>query len=652
MFNQSLKSINTKVALLIALLIILLINAPSYAQTFMPNELNIKISKNIVKEGNAGDYILSLSSELEKDLKYADQNLEVRIKKIFSESDPESQLSCWYKIRFISESNLNLDDIRKKILENFEHVIDVEKEYITKSRIVPNDFVIGQMSYDYYSLIGAYEAWDIEKGRTDVIVALIDSGVNVNHPDLVNRFVSSSLFKRYPPDSSIDPSNPTEECYLYKGNIYCFDIYIDSEELNNGSLPPDNDVRDVVPHGTPITGIIAANHNTIGIPGICPNCKILPIKASYLEHLVEQSGTISPYTEGTSTTGTISSAVEYAAKNGADVINLSMSTSSDTSVLEDAVNYAYERYNCILVAPGDNADEEDEAYPAAYNNVIGVTAIKVDSQNRVLKRTNAQYGTWIDVVAPGDNIFSLTLESNSIKTYSGTSLSVPFVTGLAALVRSMDSNFTIHNFRQLLRESSTPIDDPLYDAKKLGYGLINLRNALYALDDHLWDYSGVTQQGNTSTSGVNTTWPIDPGYINLYPYGFSSYYPFGTFGGYMSPAYNTYNTLLGGGFGSYYQQPYYSNGYSSFYPYSTFGGYMSPAYNTFNTLLGGGFGSYYQRPYYSSSYSPYSISSFSQYNPVFQRYSPYGGFGGGMFSPYLGSFGGSPLVIFSFPLHR
>lgn len=633
MFHQFFKSLNTKVVFLIAISILLLFKGPSYSQIFVPNELNIKISEDIVKDGNVGDYISLLSSALEKDLKNEGQNFEIRIKKMFSENDPESQLSCWYKIRFISESNLNLDAIRKKILEDFEQVIDVEKEYITKSRIVPNDYVIGQMSSDYYSLIGAYEAWDIEKGRSDVTVALIDSGVNINNPDLANRFVSTSLFKRYPPDSSIDPTNPTEECYLYQGNIYCFDIYIDSAELNNGSLPPDTDVRDIVPHGTPIAGIIAANHNTIGVPGICPNCKILPIKASYLEHLVEQSGTISPYTEGTSTTGTISSAIEYAAKNGADVINLSMSTSSKSSVLEDAVDYAYERYNCILIAPGDNADEEDEAYPAAYDNVIGLTAIKVDSQNRVLKRTNAQYGTWIDVVAPGDNIFSLTLESNSIKTYSGTSLAVPFVTGLAALVRSRDSNFTIHNFRQLLRESSTPIDDPLFDEKKLGYGLINLRNALYALDDYVWDYSAVTQQGNTSTSGVSGGNTVS-GYTYLYPYG-SSYYPYSSFGGFISPIYNTFNTLFGGGLGSYYQTPYYSS-------------YQQPYYSSFQQPY---YSSRYIMPvqfYPSSSYGGYSFSPFSQYNTVFQRYSPYGGFGGGMFSPYLGSFGGSPYVLYTF----
>jgi subtilisin family serine protease len=633
------KSIKAKVFLIVSISIFLFIHGLAYAEVFVPNQLNIKISKDIVKQGNVEDYILFLSSELEKDLEYVDSNLKVRIIKMFLEKDPESQLSCWYKIKFISETSLDLNDIRKKLLEDYEHIVDVEHEYITKSMAVPNDFVIGQLSYDYYALIGAYEAWDIEKGRSDVIVALIDSGVNVNHPDLVNRFVNSSLFKRYSPDSSIDSTSPTEECYLYQGKVYCFDIYIDSEELNNGVLPPEHDVRDVVPHGTPIAGIIAANHNTIGVPGICPNCKLLPIKASYLEHLVEQSGSISPFTEGTSTTGTISSAIEYAAKNGADIINISMSTSKDTTVLKEAVNYAYEKYNCIITAPGDNEDEEDEAYPAAYNNVIGLTAAKVDSQNRVIKRTNAQYGTWIDVVAPGDKIFSLTLESNSIKTYSGTSLAVPFVTGLAALVRSRDSNFTIHNFRQLLRESSTPIYDPLYDEKKLGYGLINLKNALYALDDHFWDYSSITQQGHTSSaggSGGSNRWTFNPVYTNPYSSGFS-FYPYSSFGGYGAPTYNAYPTLFGGAFSPYFQQPYYSS-------------YQQPYYSSFQQP-------YYSRSYVipiqfnqSSSYSPYGVSPFSQFNPIFQRYSPYGGFG--ILSPFMGSFGGSPFVVYSFPFYR
>ncbi len=617
----------------ISISILLFILGPAYAQEFMPNELNIKISKDIIKEGNVEDYISFLTSELEKDLKLMDTNLEVRIKKMFLENDPESQLSCWYNIKFISELSLDLDDIQKKLEEDYEHIINVEKEYITKSRIIPNDYAIGQMSYDYYALISAYEAWDIEKGSSDVIVAVIDSGVNVNHPDLTNQFVSSSLFKRYQPDSSIDPANPSEECYLYKGNVYCFNIYIDSEELNNGVLPPEDDVRDVVPHGTPITGIIAAKHNTIGVPGICPNCRILPIKASYLEHLVEKTKSISPYTEGTSTTGTISSAIEYAAKNGADVVNLSMSTPSNSTVLRESVNEAYEKYNCIIIAPGDNEDEEDEAYPAAYDNVIGVTAVKVDSQNRVLKRTNAQYGTWIDVVAPGDNIFSLTLESNSIKAYSGTSLAVPFVTGLAALVRSRDSNFTIHNFRQLLRESSTSIDDSLYAEKKLGYGLINLKNALITLGSHVWDYNSITQQGNTSSSGISggsNTWPYSPIYVNPYPYGFS-FNPYISFGGYAAPTFNAYSTLLGGGFSPYYQyqQPYYSSFQQPYYSRS----YVLPIqYNQ------------------ASSYSPYALSPFSQYNSVFQRYYPSSGFN--LLSSFMGGFGGSPFVFFRFPFYR
>jgi len=648
-------STKTRFFLAIVLSIILFSCGLGHAQVFVPNELNIKISRDIVKGGNAGDFIASLAQGLTGDVTSAGDDVEVVIVKLFAEEDPESQLARWYKIRFVTETVIDLDEIQGRLLERYDGIVAVEKEFLTRSRAVPPDPSIGQMTYDYYALIGAYDAWDMEKGSVDVIVAVIDSGVDVNHPDLVNRFVSPALFKRYPPDSSIDPGNPSEQCYLYKGKTYCFDIYVDPSELDGGVVPPENDVRDVVPHGTPITGIISGNHNTIGVPGIAPHCKVLPIKTSYLEQNIEQTGKLNSFAQGTSTTGTIALAIEYAANKGADVVNLSMSTPNKSEILKDAIDEACEEYNCIFVAPADNEDEENEAYPAAYNNVIGTTAVKVNAQNKIVRRDTAQYGTWIDVVAPGDGILSLVPNSTDINPISGTSLSVPFVSGLAALVRSRDSNFTVHTFRQLLKETSTAIDDPLFSEKKLGYGLIHLRRALDRLDDHAWDYTSITQQGYPSSSGGGIVVPFGGFYVNPYAPGFSLY-PYGIFGGFGP--YGTVSSLFAGGFNPYLQQAAYPGGFgfpgvqytqTPQQPLLGSGYYYIPQFGQGLGQYFGGFGfpgQYYQTGTYGSP----GYITFSPVTTGYQQWYPLGGFG--IRSPFFGGFSGSPYGIYGISYHR
>ena len=123
----------------------------------------------------------------------------------------------------------------------------------------------------------------------------------------------------------------------------------------------------------------------------------------------------------------------------------------------------------------------------------------------------------------------------------------------AYLVRDM---FT--EFRQLLRETSRAIDDPLFGEKKLGYGLINLRLALDRLDDHLWDYTSITQQGNPSSSGTGTAVLFGGFYINPYAPGFSLY-PYGLLGG--SSPYGLVPSLLDSTRYPYLQQPFYTGGF-------------------------------------------------------------------------------------------
>jgi hypothetical protein len=228
-------------------------------------------------------------------------------------------------------------------------------------------------------VVGLPEAWAaLPSGRT-VIVAVIDSGVCLNHPDLQGRIVAGYDF-----------------------------------------VDNDNDPSDVFGHGCGVAGVIAANSNNgIGIAGVAPNAQIMPLRVLDAQGLGNYSN--------------IASAIIYAADNGANIINLSLAGSNNSSILEQAVAYAIAR-GVVVIAAAGNFNSPNTFYPAAYPSVIAVGSVDVNLQ----RSSFSNYGTFVDIYAPGRDILTTSLNGDYAFN-SGTSFAAPIVAGITAMTESFNA---------------------------------------------------------------------------------------------------------------------------------------------------------------------------------------------------------------------
>ena len=261
--------------------------------------------------------------------------------------------------------------------------------------------------------VKADQAYDTGYHGEGVIVALLDTGVDTAHPDLAANIIGGWNF--------VD----------------------------------DNDnITDLDGHGTMVCGVVAAvANNGIGVAGVAPNVTIMPLKV-----LSESGGTLFD----------VSLAITYAANHGANVIGMSLGGNSSRipMALESAINYAYQK-GCVLVAAAGNDGSNELFYPAAYDNVIAVSAI--DENNT--KASFSNYGDYIDFCAPGVNI--LTTWTNGTYAYgSGTSFAAPFVTGVVALMLSKYPSLAPENVTATLRAEAEDLGDAGWD-QFYGWGLVD-----------------------------------------------------------------------------------------------------------------------------------------------------------------------------------
>jgi len=296
----------------------------------------------------------------------------------------------------------------------------------SKASYLPNDPLYGQQWY--IPAVKADLVWDQTTGDTTQVIAILDSGVDWNHPDLKNKIWTNPT-----PNTTPDANGVVTDI---RGWDY----------INN-----DNDPMDDNSHGTHVAGIAAAEtNNGIGIAGVCPKAKIMPIK-------VFQS-------TGKGDVVTITKGINYAAIHGATVINMSFGSYARSLTMEDALANAYA--TCILVAAAgnDGIDINDNkiphpiVYPAALSYVLGVQATQSsinDSPNNLFKKntfltdfTNYDsdgptFSTFSNLFnyelrAPGEKIIS-TIPNGNYRIYQGTSMAAPIVSGAVALYNSVRS---------------------------------------------------------------------------------------------------------------------------------------------------------------------------------------------------------------------
>ncbi len=246
-------------------------------------------------------------------------------------------------------------------------------------------------------------------------------------------------------------------------------------DLSDNILPGYNlvdgssDVTDSANHGTMVSAQIAAEANSVGFRGVAPDAKIVPLKIF----------------EGKKAKVNLLVDAIYMAVNtyDCDIINMSLGTRESSEVLKTAVDYAVSKNVLVISAAGNYKDEDNKeldikAYPAAYDNVIAVGA--VDSKKKICSYSFHNDG--VDVCAPGGRpkeedkpVYCLT-PPNAVKPYFesyGTSFAAPLVTGIAAIFRGIDSDFSHEDFMEIIMAVSTDLGDSGYD-KYYGYGLADI----------------------------------------------------------------------------------------------------------------------------------------------------------------------------------
>jgi parallel beta-helix repeat protein len=303
------------------------------------------------------------------------------------------------------------------------------------------------------------------------VVAIIDSGVDWEHPDLAGRIWSN---EHEVPNNGIDDDN----------NGYVDDIRGWDFNWSSTVYPPyvgDNDPTDYMGHGTHCAGIVAAvNGNGIGVAGAAPDVKIMALRTYPL---------LASYT---------GEALVYAADNGADVVNMSFGGTGESEFLREVCEYARAR-GVILVSSAGNHGNYVVSYPASYPNVISVAA----SNDSDYVTTWSTYNEYVDVCAPGQSVLSLRASNTDIygtfnepgvhivdEHYylaSGTSMSGPYVVAVTAYLRAVSPGLTQDRTLEILQTTSHDIVDPFGYGWEMpgwdwhsGWGRVSLLDALAA----------------------------------------------------------------------------------------------------------------------------------------------------------------------------
>ena len=315
---------------------------------------------------------------------------------------------------------------------------------------IPNDLHANQW---YLTKINATQGWDFSTGDVNVKIAIVDNAVSTIHEDLIGSLATNS---GEIPNNGLDDD--------FNGYIDDYQGYDVADSDGNPNPPTSASSSTPWIHGTHCSGIASATtDNNIGIAGLGYNCTVIPVKC----------------TPNTSVGNTLPKAYEgvaYAVSAGADIISMSFGGSGSSFTGQNIINAAYLQ-GITLVAAAGNENSSDVYYPAAYPQVISVGATDISDQRAGF----SNYGTTIDVMAPGAAIYS-TISGATTDLYgslSGTSMACPLTAGLCGLIKSQDPTRTPDQIKAILKNGCDNIDlvNPNYIGQ-MGAGRINAANSL------------------------------------------------------------------------------------------------------------------------------------------------------------------------------
>lgn len=264
----------------------------------------------------------------------------------------------------------------------------------------------------HYDMIKAPQAWGITTGSTDVKIAVLDTGVDNNHQNLQN-FVDMSLAKSFVGGDTMDRQS----------------------------------------HGTHVSGTIASYGS---VSGVMQNASIVPVKVLG--------------DDGSGSTYGIQQGILYAASIKADVVNMSLGGGGYSQGMDEACQTAVDA-GVVVIAAAGNSGTGSISYPAAYSSVIAVGAVDANGK----RASFSQYGTGLEVMAPGTNIYS-TVPNNGYDSFNGTSMATPHVAGVAGLIRSANKSLTALEVRNIIKSTAVNAGP----ANEYGYGIVNAYEAVKA----------------------------------------------------------------------------------------------------------------------------------------------------------------------------
>jgi subtilisin family serine protease len=321
-------------------------------------------------------------------------------------------------------------------LANDPDVEYVEPNIIFKAQAVSSDITNSWWIDDSDTSVfdvNISDAWAKTTGSDEVTIAVIDTGIDINHSEL-----SDSIWSNIDeiPNNGLDDDN----------NSYIDDINGFNFVGTTSNIADDNG------HGTHCAGIITANNDNTGMVGIAPDTTIMPIKA--LD------------STGDGDLASMISAIYYAIENGADIINMSLGTPSYSSTFEDAIQDAYQAGILIVSASGNENQNIDlvPMYPASFSNVISVGAT---TQSGELASFSNKGSSTVDISAPGKLILStipssITQTNNSAPNgydiFDGTSMATPMISATASLLKAYNSDYTAQEITDLIYNGATQLE--------------------------------------------------------------------------------------------------------------------------------------------------------------------------------------------------
>ena len=351
------------------------------------------------------------------------------------ENDTLVNINNFHRILSLTLENPSKENVLKKIkvLEKRPEILSAEPDYIEKLNLVSNDPLYLDDGYSgQWALTGTYginvdKAWNFTTGNPDVIVGVIDSGIDGKHPDLVN-VINDDLHRDY----------------------------VDTPLFSSVRVVDKEDLEDLSGHGTHVAGIIGAQgNNEIGISGVAWNIRLVSLRVFD--------------SNGYGYLSDVKRAIDFATNENIPILNYSGGSSSDHNGCKKAI----ENYPGLFVcaAGNDNQDNDSHGYfPGNYNfdNLISVGAININGNRPTSlqwqvdengKPQGSNYGaTTVDIFAPGDTIVSTvptSVYSKGYVRYEGTSMATPHVTGVAALMLSINPNLTPQQIKYTILNNAT-----------------------------------------------------------------------------------------------------------------------------------------------------------------------------------------------------